>query len=122
MFPAVGWVRASHVANENILAEINELRKNNSELQNSLNEISSQQEPSVEGMADIDSTYTVHGSYKAYRQGYTTREYTFESTITWSKMFALIAPYLEEHPNDTSVMLGLSIRSRILVVCHCERE
>ena len=29
MYPAIGWVRTSNVANENILQEINELRKEN---------------------------------------------------------------------------------------------
>lgn len=108
MHPAVGWVRASHVANENILAEINELRKKNAELQQSLNEVSLQQRPTIEGMSDIDSTFTVHGSYKEYRQGYSTLEHTFESTISWREMFALISPYLVEHPNDTSVKLRLA--------------
>ena len=37
MYPAVGWVRASNIANESILLEINELRKQNAELQSSLN-------------------------------------------------------------------------------------
>lgn len=108
MYPAVGWVRASHVANENILSEINELRKNNSELQQSLNDISLQQRPAIEGMSDIDSTFTVHGDYKVYRQGYSTRECTFESKTSWRDMFALISPYLVEHPNDTSVKLRLA--------------
>lgn len=109
MYPAVGWVRASHVANENILAEINDLRKKNSELQSSLNEISLQQKSAIEGISDIDSTFTVHGNYSSvYRHGYSTREYTFESTISWREMFALISPYLVEHPNDGSVKLILA--------------
>ena len=33
MYPAVGWVRANYVASESILQEINELRKENYELQ-----------------------------------------------------------------------------------------
>jgi len=55
--PAVGWVRASNVANANILSEINELRKHNSELQATINVLESQanNNPSVDGIADIDS-------------------------------------------------------------------
>ena len=110
MYPAVGWVRASNVANENILSEINELRKQNSELKDSLNTLEKQAEnkPSVDGIADLDSAFTVHGDYKITQTGYSPRHYDFECTITWRDMFALIAPYIVEHPNDTSVKLKLA--------------
>ena len=52
--------------------------------------------------------YTVHGEYKVSRQGYSTRHYDFECIISWRKLFAIIAPYLVEHPNDTSVKLKLA--------------
>ena len=109
MYPAVGWVRASHVANENILSEINELRKKNSDLQQSLSEISVQQRPAIEGISDIDSVFTVHGDYKVYKQGYSTRHYTFESKVSWREMFSLISPYLVEHPNDAAAKSRLAI-------------
>lgn len=103
MYPAVGWVRASHVANENILQEINELRKQNSELQKSLGEKNMQKGAVVENIADIDSVFTVHGEYKVYRSGYSTSHLTFERKVSWRKLFSLISPYLIEHPNDLSV-------------------
>ena len=108
--PAVGWVRAINVANANILSEINELRKQNSEFQATINVLESQanNKPSVDGIADIDSMYSVHGEYKVSRQGYSTRHYDFECIISWRKLFAIIAPYLVEHPNDTSVKLKLA--------------
>ncbi|TOK30578.1 hypothetical protein, partial [Vibrio parahaemolyticus] len=70
MYPAVGWVRANHVASEDILSDINNLRKENSELKNTVNELSSQQTYAVENIADIDSEFTVNGTYYAKRQGY----------------------------------------------------
>lgn len=108
--PAVGWVRASNVANESILSEINELRKRNSELQASVVHLEQQanNKPAIEGIADIDSMFTVHGDYKISRPGYSTREYDFECTISWREMFAMISPYLVEHPNDASVKLKLA--------------
>lgn len=108
--PAVGWVRASNVANANILSEINELRKQNSEFQATINVLEAQanNKPSVDGIADIDSMFTVHGEYKESRQGYSTRHYDFECTISWRNMFAIIAPYLVEHPNDTTVKFKLA--------------
>ncbi|ASF44725.1 DUF4062 domain-containing protein [Methylovulum psychrotolerans] len=43
MFPAVGWVRANKVSSEELLTEINELRKQNQEMSKALSEI----EPSI---------------------------------------------------------------------------
>ncbi len=43
MFPAVGWVRADKVSSEELLIEINELRKQNAELNKALAEL----EPSI---------------------------------------------------------------------------
>lgn len=108
MYPAVGWVSASNVANENILSEINELRKENTELQRSLGKLENQQKPAVEGMADIDSLFTVNGTYKTQTPGYSPRSNSFKTSISWRALFALIAPYIVEHPNDTSVKLQLA--------------
>lgn len=104
-YPAVGWVRASNVANENILSEINELRKQNSDLQSTVEvlEQKTSNSAAIEGIADIDSDYLVHGVYKVIRPGYSTREYTFECNVSWRKMFSLIAPYLIQNPNDSAV-------------------
>lgn len=104
-YPAVGWVRASNVANENILSEINELRKQNSDLQSTVEvlEQKTSNSAAIEGIADIDSDYLVHGVYRVIRSGYSTREYTFECNVSWRKMFSLIAPYLIQNPNDSAV-------------------
>lgn len=108
-YPAVGWVRASNVANEDILSEINELRKQNAELQNSLGKLESQKNPAIEGMANIDSLFTVHGTYNrtSDRVGLQ-KKYTFEIDISWRKIFALISPYLLEYPSDLIVKSKLS--------------
>jgi hypothetical protein len=52
-YPAIGWVRANHIANVDALGELNELRKRNEELEKLVNE--SGQGPSVvEGLAGLD--------------------------------------------------------------------
>lgn len=101
--PAVGWVRANNVASEEILSEINELRKQNSELQTLLSKAETQLKPMVDGIADFDSSITVHGSYKTQRPGYSELRHSFECQTTWRRIFALISPYLIEHPNDARV-------------------
>lgn len=102
-YPAVGWVRANNVASEDILSEINDLRKQNAELQALLSKAETQLKPMVDGIADLDSLTTVHGTYKTQQTGYQPRTHSFECTVTWRKLFALISPYLVEHPNDALV-------------------
>jgi hypothetical protein len=54
MFPAIGWVRADKVSSEELLIEINELRKQNAELIKSLSEI----EPNIfTGNEEKDFSY-----------------------------------------------------------------
>ncbi|MDI9719470.1 DUF4062 domain-containing protein [Acinetobacter junii] len=109
MYPAVGWVRASHVANEDILSEINQLRKENADLNNKLATLENQQRPAVEGIADINSDITINGSYYYKMPGYqSTSKFNFSSTISWKELFSLIAPYLVEHPNDALVKSKLA--------------
>ena len=103
MYPAIGWVRADHVASEEILVELNELRKENSDLQKACSENKIQSELDVTDIADINSEFIVHGKYRAYTQGYTTKDRTFESKISWKEMFSMISPYLVEHFNELSV-------------------
>lgn len=108
--PAVGWVRASNVASDSILSEINELRKLNAEQQQYIIDLESKinNKPLIDGIANIDSNFTIHGEWKKFQTGYATREYDFECTISWRDMFSLIAPYLVEHPSDSSVRLKLA--------------
>jgi hypothetical protein len=109
MYPAVGWVRANHVASEDILSDINNLRKENAELQITVNELSSQQTASIEGIADIDSEFTISGFYyKRRHNSSSSTKYLFTSTITWRDLFALISPYLIEYPNDGIVKSKLA--------------
>jgi len=109
MYPAVGWVRANHVASEDILSDINKLRKENVELQDVVKELGNQQSYAIEGIANIDSEFTINGSYYSKRPGYSSSyKHTFSSTITWRDLFSLISPYLVEHPNDAVVKSKLA--------------
>lgn len=104
-YPAVGWVRANLVANEDILLEINQLRKENSELQRTVSDLNNQQQPEIDGIADIDSEFTIHGNFTSSIKG---SKYPFDVTLSWCKIFALISPYLLKHPSDKIVKSELS--------------
>lgn len=107
-YPAIGWVRANSVASEDILGEINDLRKQNAELQALLSATENQLRPAIEGIAALDSFTVVHGTYKTQQTGYQPRSHSFECKVTWRKIFALISPYLIEHPNDSLVKSKLA--------------
>lgn len=101
MYPAVGWVRANLVANEDILSEINQLRKENTELLNSAKENETVSEPKVEGIADIDSEFQIDGSYYYMsKRSHSNTKAAFSSTLSWRELFSLISPYLIKRPND----------------------
>lgn len=98
-YPAIGWVRGGGVPNETLLLELNELRKQNADLQQTIQKLASVERPLIDNIANIDSKHTFHGSYKVWHHQ-TCTKYDFECTISWRDLFTLIAPYLVEHPND----------------------
>ena len=61
----------------------------------------------IDGLADIDSKFTIHGSYNKADYGYT-QHFDFTSMLSWKELFALIAPYLVEHPSDGVVKSKLA--------------
>jgi hypothetical protein len=105
MFPAVGWVRANRVATEEVLADINELRKSNDHLRNQNEELRAaladlNPSPPVEGLAQLDEEVQASGTYwDAFGRKY--RKWTI--TTTWRKMFAYISPYLSQFPSESTV-------------------
>ena len=107
-YPAIGWVRANNVANEDILTEINELRKQNSALQLLVSETEKQQKLVVKDIADYDSTMIAHGTYKTQVSGRPVIVHEFNYEFRWSELFSLISPYLVENPSDAFVNLKVS--------------
>jgi len=93
MYPAIGWVRANQVATESLLLELNDLRKQNDELKNEVQQLRSNITPITEDIADIDEHFVVRCSYRPERSDL---RRDGDVSITWRKMFAGIAPYLIE--------------------------
>jgi hypothetical protein len=95
MFPAIGWVRASIVSNEELLGELNELRKENSQLKANLAEVQQPASYKVEGLAGLDETFTVAG------HGFTDHGMKkWSAQLTWREIFSIISPYLTQHPSQ----------------------
>lgn len=105
MYPAVGWVRANRIASEDLLAEINDLRKENARLQTALAEFTGPPDVDIPDLAGLDETIEFHGVYwnKSYR-----RNQSWSVKVSWREVFGYIAPYLDSYPLDSSVKGTLS--------------
>lgn len=106
MFPAIGWVRADSTASPELLAEINELRKENDSLKTQLTEsnASSTLIPSDE-LANFDSKIMLKGEYCLYAMSmqHKTSYGNWSNETTWEELFGTISPFLVDSPFETSV-------------------
>lgn len=99
MFPALGWVRASAASSEELLGELNELRKENSTLKSKISTLEIPEQLQVEGIAGLDEMFTINGTY----YGSNNTKYNWSSKLTWREIFSHISPYLIQHPNHDYV-------------------
>lgn len=107
-YPAVGWVRAGADDNKKIITDLlnesTELRKRNIELELKINVeqmTHKNRTPKVENLASLDEEVIIHGMHVLYNYGSIAREWEYKTA--WKELFALIAPYLLEHPGDETV-------------------
>jgi hypothetical protein len=98
MFPATGWVRASAVTNEELLGELNELRKKNSTLKAELSKIQQPASYNIDGLAGLDESFKISGTFYT---DYGKRDWS--SSLTWREIFSIISPYLAQNPNHEYV-------------------
>ena len=98
MYPATGWVRASEVSSEELLGELNELRKENASLKTELSNIQQPASYNIEGLAGLDEPFTINGTYFT---DYGKRSWS--SMLTWREIFSIISPYLSQNPNQEYV-------------------
>jgi hypothetical protein len=99
-YPAVGWIRADRAANETLLGELNEVRKDADQLRKALTEYQAGDAMPISNLAGLDETYRFYGTHVPGRPG-TGINWSVE--ISWRDVFALIGPYLQKYPNDESV-------------------
>jgi hypothetical protein len=105
-YPAVGWVRASTVASEDMLVEINESRENG-ELRLAVAKLQANDIAATEDLADFDSTPTINGkTTRSARSG--SYQAPWKVELTWRKLFSLFAPDLWDHPLDSVVRLKIA--------------
>ena len=98
MFPAIGWVRSSNVSSEELLGELNDLRKENGILRADLSKVQQPASYNVQGLAGIDEKFTINGTYYT---DYGIRKWS--SKLTWGEIFFIISPYLAQTPGQDYV-------------------
>jgi hypothetical protein len=94
--PAVGWIRANKAGSEELLTEINELRKENARLLAA----SAEFRPTIENLAGLQDEITLYGTYRhsSHRDSR-----SWSTKITWGEIFGYVSPYLIRIPNDEYV-------------------
>lgn len=100
LYPAIGWVRANRVANEEAFAELNELRKKNDGLKSKIQMLEDELKatiPQVSDLAGLDEGYELTGS-SSVAQHYNALPWKFKAT--WGELFSAIGPHIIEMPND----------------------
>ena len=114
IYPAVGWVRAANVPQDELLLDLNELRKENSRLKASLVDLESRLIPENEDLAGLDDMHEITLEW-TQSDRYGSRKKTEKARASWGEMFARIAPDLVEHPSDGSVnfKLGSSLYRKL---------
>lgn len=90
--PAVGWIRADKVASNEVLTEINLLRKRNEWLELQIQQAT----PLVTNLARLEEVVALTGHHSS--QSYGTVAWQF--TVTWSDLFVAIAPHIMGQPTD----------------------
>ncbi len=99
IYPAVGWVRANTIGSAEILAELNELRKENLKLKHDYEIAIETKEKNTsinkEKLAGLDDVFTFHANYSGNQY--------HEIKMTWGEIFNIISPLILEQPTDAKV-------------------
>lgn len=100
LFPAVGWVRATEGSSEQLLKEINQLRKDNSSLVAQLAKVKSVKEAvyNVPDLAGLDDSFKLSGTWF---NG--SRTLVWEATLSWREIFFYVSPYLVKYYEQNAV-------------------
>ena len=102
-FPAIGWIRADMAPREELLEDLNDLRKENERLKTDLENYSKVNELEIHDLAPLEDTFLVFGTW--YHHG---RNIPWKIEITWKEIFGLIAPYAFERINQSDIKFYLT--------------
>lgn len=108
-FPAEGWVKANGAVDETSVKEIARLQKENAELVQRLNEISTEAPKGTEvfaqGNDQVEIKFYFTAKEKRCYQSYSCKD---EEFYTWNELFACIAPQMIDECTDGVFEISLS--------------
>lgn len=108
-FPAEGWVKANGAVDEISVKEIARLQKENAELVQRLNEISTEAPKGTESFAQGDDQVGIKFYFSAEeKRSYQSYSCEDEEFYTWNELFACVAPQMIDECTDGVFEVRLS--------------
>lgn len=102
-FPTAGWIRADMAPRQELLEDLNELRKENERLKTELESYSKSNEIEIPDLAPLEDAFQISGTW--YNHG---TNVPWRTEITWKEMFGLVAPYIFEVATESSIKFYLT--------------
>lgn len=105
LYPAVGWVRANNVGSQELLAELNDVRKENSNLREQLT-VTEGTKIDTSSLATIDDEFELKGYFYDYVSdgSFDTRKIRdWNVKCTWGEILSKLGPYMLENKPDSSI-------------------
>lgn len=98
-YPAIGWIRADRIAGADLLAELNEIHKENAQLRQALKDAGDRGSPIVvSDIAGIEERFEVLGGYLTPAGP---KDWALE--VSWKHIFSVVAPYLMNRTGEMQV-------------------
>ena len=108
-YPAVGWMRASAAASEDLLAQINQLRLENDELRSRA--VAPFDSPEI--LAPPESSFRIQYRYQEY-DGRMTRTLLGTVSVDWRTLLVLLAPqFVTPRKNIVASLLSAALKEEI---------
>lgn len=100
MYPAIGWVRANKIASDELLIEINQLRKENQKLKEECPEYTIQENYDFGKIANFDEEYMINGHSRQFSRSSGYSKVNWNYSYSWKGIFSIVSPILLK--NNTS--------------------
>ncbi len=106
--PRTGWVRADKVGSEELLEEINKLRKEKDTLSEQVAKLEGELSFNIDpDNIAFEESFLVHGTYRVYEYGSSVTKH-WKYDISWKELFVFISPYLLQWYNESIIQTQLA--------------
>jgi hypothetical protein len=111
--PAIGWVKADQLPDEDLNKTILELRNEIGELQSELKTYKDKKYANSEELAQDKDIFEVKYSFRSYSlsdSGYreTIQRFSHSYSISWNQLFFSVSPYLVDEASESKIIESLN--------------